>query len=74
MTSCLMQCSANLSLLLAYRRTVVLLHPLQSAVVQGTGWVDPYVQDFRARFMIFLATFMQCKETIAICLQVNTQL
>ena len=43
------------SYLLAGEHTVVMLHPLQSAVVEGTGWVDPFVQDFRARFMTLLA-------------------
>ena len=32
-----------------------MLHPLQSALVEGTAWLDPFVQDFRARFMTLLA-------------------
>lgn len=32
-----------------------MLHPLQSALVEGTAWLTPFVQDFRARFMSLLA-------------------
>ena len=32
-----------------------MLQPLQSALVEGTAWLDPFVQDFRARFMTLLA-------------------
>lgn len=40
---------------LAGEHTVVMLHPLQSALVEGTAWLDPFVQDFKARFMSLLA-------------------
>lgn len=32
-----------------------MLAPLQSAAVQGTEWVEPFVADFRARFQALLA-------------------
>ena len=40
---------------IAGEHSVVMLHPLQSALVEGTAWLDPFVQDFRARFMTLLA-------------------
>ncbi|KAA6428370.1 MAG: N-acetyltransferase 10 [Trebouxia sp. A1-2] len=35
--------------------TVVMLHPLQSQLVEGTAWLDPFVQDFRTRFLTLLS-------------------
>ncbi|KAL4434095.1 hypothetical protein ABPG75_000536 [Micractinium tetrahymenae] len=35
--------------------TVIMLRPLQSPDVADPGWLDPFVQDFRARFMTLLA-------------------
>ncbi len=32
-----------------------MLHPLQSQLVEGTAWLDPFVQDFRTRFLTLLA-------------------
>ena len=32
-----------------------MLHPLQSQLVEGTAWLDPFVQDFRTRFVTLLA-------------------
>ena len=34
---------------------MVMLHPLQSHVVEGTAWLDPFVHDFRTRFLTLLA-------------------
>ena len=34
---------------------MVMLHPLQSPLVEGTAWLDPFVQDFRTRFLTLLA-------------------
>lgn len=35
--------------------TVVMLHPLQSQLVEGTAWLGPFVHDFRTRFLTLLA-------------------
>lgn len=35
--------------------TVVMLHPLQSQLVEGTAWLKPFVQDFRTRFLTLLS-------------------
>lgn len=35
--------------------TVVMLHPLQSQLVEGTAWLHPFVHDFRTRFLTLLA-------------------
>lgn len=35
--------------------TVVMLHALASEEVQGTQWLEPFVSDFRCRFMSLLA-------------------
>lgn len=35
--------------------TVVMLHPLQSQLVEGTAWLHPFVQDFRTRFLTLLS-------------------
>lgn len=32
-----------------------MLHPLQSQLVEGTAWLDPFVHDFRTRFLSLLA-------------------
>lgn len=34
---------------------MVMLHPLQSQLVEGTAWLDPFVHDFRTRFLTLLA-------------------
>lgn len=42
-------------LLFLGEHTVVMLHPLQSQLVEGTAWLDPFVHDFRTRFLSLLA-------------------
>ena len=34
---------------------MVMLHPLQSQLVEGTAWLDPFLHDFRTRFLTLLA-------------------
>lgn len=44
-----------LLLCLTGEHTVVMLRPLQSQLVEGTAWLDPFVQDFRTRFLTLLS-------------------
>lgn len=39
----------------AGEHTVIMLRPLQSPDVADPGWLDPFVADFRGRFMTLLA-------------------
>jgi tRNA(Met) C34 N-acetyltransferase TmcA len=38
----------------AGEHTVIMLRPLQSPEVENTDWLDPFLQDFRCRFMSLL--------------------
>ena len=50
----LLDCLSSVHAPAAGEHTVVMLRPLNSPEVDSTTWLQPFLQDFRCRFMALL--------------------